>query len=243
MVMVVRGVAVLNRAASGEHAEHAQNGETKRCLHGANSRPAAGKAMGFMPQGNAMDNARIPKNAKPMSFPLKEVAGIGDVEDGEIQPTAGITFLRHLQLGGDAASRWCGEIFHHAHAEISTEDHNQHAMFINFHDEHAVLLALLVNAVEVILMHQVGDRLVGHEGARRERGNRGKIELARLAVAADEEAALVYDQRRGRAGLGQQFAELVLEPLNVFLDKLRERRHVMRKPACPGSQTCAATDA
>ena len=53
---------------------------------------------------------------------------------------------------------------------------------IHIHDEHAVFLALLVDAVEIFLVNQVGDGLVGHVSAGGQRGDGGQIELAAIAL-------------------------------------------------------------
>src|SRR6185312_4109214 len=84
-------------------------------------------------------------------FAAEEFAGVGDVEDGEVEAAVWIAFLGGLELPRDARDRADGEIFHRSHADERAEDHHQHAVFIHVEDQHAELFALLIDAVEIFL--------------------------------------------------------------------------------------------
>src|SRR6185369_10812196 len=98
----------------------------------------------------------------------------------------------------------------------------------------AEFLPLLVDAVKIGFVDQVGDGLVGQESAGGQRGDGGEIELAGVAAAADQEPSLIDDQGSGGITLIQQLFQNVVELLDVFLDKLGKRGHVMRTAEFPG---------
>jgi hypothetical protein len=52
-------------------------------------------------------------------------------------------------------------------------------MFINVRDEHAELVALLIDALEILLVHQIGDGLIRQKRAGSQRANGGQIEATR----------------------------------------------------------------
>jgi len=55
---------------------------------------------------------------------------------------------------------WPEKIFHDANAGLGLEDHHEHTIVVNIDDEEAELFPLLVDAIEVRLVHQTGDGLV-----------------------------------------------------------------------------------
>ena len=133
-----------------------------------------------------------------------------------------------LELARNAFDGLDGVIFHGADADFRFEDHDDEAVFINVDDEKAAMVALLINAVEFFFVDQTGDGLIGHERAGSKRSNGGEIEVVRLALLSDEEAALVNDQRGHRVRGLDEFAKDSVQFLNVFLDKLGQGSHVMR---------------
>src|SRR5262245_55527085 len=134
-------------------------------------------------------------------------------------------------MGGDPRYSWSSVVFYQSNTDLGLEDDDQHAVKIDAHYEHAELLALLVNAVEVSLMHHIGDRLVRHEGAGSQGRDSGQVELTGVPLTADEKPALINDQRRGGIRPGEQLFESVLQALDIFLDKLGKSGHVMRTAA------------
>ncbi len=153
-------------------------------------------------------------------FPAKEISGVSHVENRQIQALARLAFRRDGELAGDAFDGGGGEIFDDAHAGLGFEDHHQHAMFINVDDEQAEFVALLVNAVEIRLIDQAGDGLVGQERAGGQRGDGGQVEVMPAAVMRDEKAALVNDERRRGLRSGGELLERFVEPQDVVLDEL-----------------------
>ncbi|MFO1475451.1 MAG: hypothetical protein U1F98_02225 [Verrucomicrobiota bacterium] len=97
-----------------------------------------------------------------------------------------------------------------------------------------MFFTVLIDAVEICFVDQVGDGLAGHVGARGERRDRGEIELPRIALVRDEEAALVDDQGRGGVALLQQFLERFVEEENVLLEGWGRVAIVRRTAACSG---------
>ena len=80
---------------------------------------------------------------------LKDFAGVGEVEFGEVEAGAGLAFLGDLKLQGDALDGGGGEVLDGADAHLGFEDDEQQAVFIHAGSEQAEFLALLVDAVEV----------------------------------------------------------------------------------------------
>jgi hypothetical protein len=138
-----------------------------------------------------------------LGFALKEVGGVGDVEDGEVEAGARIALLSDLHLFGNVFGAGARKVFYHTNADVGSEDDGEEAEFVHVEDEHAVLLSLLVNAVETGFVDKVGNGLVGHECAGGQRGDGGEVELPGVAVAADEEPALVYYEGCGSVRLFQ----------------------------------------
>src|SRR5205814_2035794 len=103
-------------------------------------------------------------------------------------------------------------------ADLGLENDGQQAKFIDATYKHAESFSLLINAVKMRFVNQIRDGLVGQVRARGQRGNGGEVETAGIALAADEKTAFINNQRCGGIGLLQQFAQLLIEPLNVFLD-------------------------
>ena len=161
-------------------------------------------------------------------FLAKNAFTVGDVENGQIKTCTGRAFLRDGQLARDAFDGGGGKIFHHAHAGLRFENHDEHTVGVNVDDEDAEFFALLVDAVEVRFVDESGDGLVGHERAGRKRGDGGQIEVTRIALMRNEKAALVDDQCRHCVRRSDELAERFVEPLNIVLDKLWESGHVMR---------------
>jgi len=139
-----------------------------------------------------------------------------------------------LELERDAFDGRGGEVFDGADADLGLEHHEQEAVFIHAGDEHAELLALLIDAVEVGFVDQPGDGLVGHEGAGSQGGHGGEVELLRVPLAGDEKTAFVNDQRGRCVAAFEQLAQLGVEAGDVFLDELGEGSHVMRIAGFPG---------
>src|SRR5258708_36294354 len=114
------------------------------------------------------------------------------------------------------------------------EAHRKQAKLIHVLDVHAEFFALLIDAVESGFVDEVGDSLVGHERAGRQRSDGGQVELPAVAQMGDEKSALVYDQRGSGVALLEQLLEDVLELADVFLAQLGKRSHVMRIEAGTG---------
>jgi hypothetical protein len=161
-------------------------------------------------------------------FLAEHAFAVGDIEDGQIETCTGRAVLCDGHLARDAFDGGGSVIFHHAHAGLGFEDHDEHAVVVNVDDEKAEFFTLLVNAVEIGFIHQTGDGLVGHERAGRERGDGGQIEVTRIALMRDEKAALVDDQRRRCIRRSDELAERFVEPPDVVFDELWESGHVMR---------------
>src|SRR5437870_4265189 len=82
-------------------------------------------------------------------FFCEYIAGVSEIEHGQIQTTAGIAVLGALELGSDALDRGGGKVLDGADTELGFENNHQHAAFVHGHDEHAEFLPLLIDAVEV----------------------------------------------------------------------------------------------
>ena len=126
------------------------------------------------------------------------------------------------------------EVFHRADADLCLKDHCQQGIVVHGHDQQAEPLALMVDAVEIGLLDEAGDGLVGHVGAGGQGGDGGQVKLLRIPLAGDEEPGLINDQRRGGVALFDQLAQLAFEPRDVFLDELGQVGHVMRTADFPG---------
>ena len=147
---------------------------------------------------------------------------------GEIKAAIGIALLRSLQLLGNRFPRRTGMVFHGAHADLGPENHLEQAVLINVRHQHAVLLPLLIDAVEIGFVDEICDGLVGQVSAGSQGCDGREIELPGVALVGDKKPALVNDQRRCGFGLLQQLAQCIVELLDVFLDELRQSGHVMR---------------
>ena len=187
-----------------------------------------------------LGSGRLRKTHRQLTFHalrfalLENSAGVGEVQHGKVQTAAGVAFLGGTHLCGDLFGGRCGEVFHYTDANGGFEDDDQEAVLVDTDDKHAEFFALLINAVEVGFVNEVGDGLVGHVGAGSEGGDGGQIELARIALSRDEETAFIDDQGRCGIALFEQFPQRLIEALNVFLDKLWQCSHVMRTAGCPG---------
>src|SRR6266478_3496388 len=159
---------------------------------------------------------------------VEDVGGVGDIEDGEVQAAIGVAFVGGLKLAGDAGAGAKGKVFDGADADFDGEDGNEQAVFIHVQDEDAEFFALLINAVEILLMNKVGNGLVGEIGAGSEGGDGGEVELLGLAEVGDEEAALVNDERGGGFAAAEQIVKRAVELFNVLFDELWERGHGSR---------------
>ena len=67
--------------------------------------------------------------------------------------------MSDLELRGDIRAGFRGMILNYAHANFGSEDHHQEAGLVNVRHEHAEVLALLIDAVEIFLVDEVGDGL------------------------------------------------------------------------------------
>ena len=161
-------------------------------------------------------------------FFSKKVLAVGEVEGGKVEAAIGIAVPRGGKLVGDLLDGAGGVIFHDADADAGAEDDDEEAMFVNVHNEHAGFFALLIDAVEIRLVDEAGDGLVGHERAGRERANGGHVELRGIALMRDEKAALVNDQGGGGIRLADEFTQRAVEPLHILLEELRQIGHVTR---------------
>ena len=100
-------------------------------------------------------------------------------------------------------------------------------MFIHVNDKHGKLFALLVDAVEIFFIHQSGNRLVRHKCAGCQRADGRQVKLLVIASVRDEETTLVNNQRGRRVRLRIKIAQRLVELLNIFLDELWQRGHLI----------------
>jgi len=80
-----------------------------------------------------------------------------DVEDGQVE-SHGARAPGDGELARDAFDAWPEKYYHDANAGLGLEDHHEHTNFVIF-DEEAELFPLLVDAIEVRLVHQTVDGL------------------------------------------------------------------------------------
>ena len=153
-----------------------------------------------------------------LPFTAEKALAIRQIQRRQIHTCHWITLPRLLQLGGNAIAGGGGKVLHRAHAVLRLEDHQQEALLVHRADEQTVLIALLVGAGKRGFLHQIGDALIGHEGARRQGRNRGQVELLVIPLVGDEKSPLVHHQRGGGLRLGQQFPERGVNLLNVDLE-------------------------
>ena len=143
--------------------------------------------------------SEIRNSSGPLAF--EDFAGVGEVENREVQTFGRIAIVRRLELVFDFFGGGGGEVFDGADADAGLEDDDEHAMVVDGEGEHAEFFAVLVDAVEIGFVDEVGDGLVGHVGAGGERGDGGEIKLAIVTVLGDQKPALIDHQRRGGIAL------------------------------------------
>ena len=73
--------------------------------------------------------------------------------------------MRDDQLRGDTADGGTAEIFHSAHAHTGFKDDQEQGFIIHTGSQHAEFFALLVNTVEVFLVDEICNRLIGEVSA------------------------------------------------------------------------------
>src|ERR1043166_6002181 len=127
-----------------------------------------------------------------------------------------------------------GKIFYDADTYRGFENDYQQTVLVDANNEHAEFFPLLINTVEIRLVNEVGDGLIGHVSARGEGSDGGEVKLPSIALTGDEEPALIDDQRSSGIALFEQFPQRIIEVLDILLDNLRQRSHVMRIAAFPG---------
>ena len=79
------------------------------------------------------------------------------------------------------------------------EDHGEEAEFAHAQDEEAVFVALLVEAGHRVILDDPRDGLGGGKAVGGQRAERGGVDVSRVPLPGDDEAAAVDEERQPRA--------------------------------------------
>jgi hypothetical protein len=175
-------------------------------------------------EGEAFDCKN--KRVSAVLFFAEEGAGIGDIEFGEVHSRSGRALFCEMKLAGEIFNGTGGKILDDANAGLRFENRHEQSVFIHIVDEQAEIFSLLVNAVEIRLLDQTGDGLVGHERAGGQGRDGGEVKIGCLALAGDKKSALVREQCRCRIGAVDKSEKNFVKLLNVFFDELWQGGHV-----------------
>ena len=156
----------------------------------------------------------------------EHVGGVGEIEDGEVDPFVGGPGAGDLELAGDLGDRAHGVVFDGPDADLGVEDHDQEAVLIDVVDEEAVILALLINAGEIGFADQAGDALSGGVGGGSEGTEGGGVECPGITAFGDDESAFIENESRSGLAFPDEVFECDIEVLNILLEQLGQRGHI-----------------
>ncbi len=89
----------------------------------------------------------------------EDIAGVSDVEHGQIKALFRGAFARFMELGGDCLYRKGGKILDGTDTGGGWENDDESVLSVDLHDQDAVAQTLLVNVREAGLAQQTGNGL------------------------------------------------------------------------------------